>query len=77
MVYAQEQGGTVTVYSDAACKNQIQVIQFSASDVYQCEEIASQTAQGVIFSHNGFTNLGFNVWDSQYCAGDRAGGYAF
>lgn len=60
--HAKKGGGTVTVYSDAECKHQIQVVQFSEEDVYQCKEFSSQTAQSVRFSTDGFDNLGFNVW---------------
>ena len=65
---------SVTVYSDAACTKQIQTIKFSASNTYQCMAINSQTAKGVKFSKTGFAYRGYNAWDSDYCAGDMAGG---
>jgi hypothetical protein len=67
-------GSTVTIYSDTECKHQVQVLHFSSANTYQCLEFADQTAQSVIFS-NVPNDMNFNAWDSDYCAGDQAGGY--
>lgn len=65
---------TVKVYSDAKCTNLVQTINFNGGDTYQCADFTNQNAQGAILSSD-FAPYGFNVWDSDYCAGDQAGGY--
>jgi len=75
-LFATIHAQSVTVYSDAQCTKKIQTVKFSSVDYYQCTDFTSTNAQGVIFSTKGFDDTkGWNVWDSQYCAGDMAGGY--
>lgn len=69
---------TVELFSDSNCKTKIQTIKFTSANVFQCGEVTNPNgAKSAIISKTGYTNRGFNVWDSDYCAGDMAGGYVF